>query len=51
MINDLEEVKNYLDKCIVYWRDKRDNENSEVAKYYIDAFQSARISIFDELLK
>ena len=46
---NLEEIKEYLDKSIDYWRKKRDYENSEIAKYYIDAYQSVRISIFNEL--
>lgn len=45
-----EQVKEYLDKCIRFWRKKRDEENSEIAKYYIDAYQSVRISLFNELL-
>ncbi len=47
-ITDLEEIKQYLDKAIDSWRKKRDNEKNEIAKYYIDAFQSVRISIFGE---
>lgn len=46
-ITDLEEIKQYLDKAIDSWR-KKDNEKNEIAKYYIDAFQSVRISIFGE---
>lgn len=49
-MTNLDEIKNYLDSCIVYWRKKRDEESCEFAKYYIDAFQSVRNSIFDELL-
>ena len=45
-----EKIKKYLDKCIVSWRKKRDRENSEIAKYYIDAFQSVRTSMIDDLL-
>ena len=46
-------VKEYLDSCIVIWRDKRDNmENSKeerlMAVYYIDAYQSVRMSLFNE---
>lgn len=42
----LEDIKQYLDNCIVFWRNKRDKENSKIAPYYIDAFQSIRCSIF-----
>lgn len=49
-MTNLNEIKNYLDSCIVYWRKQRDEEGCEFAKYYIDAFQSVRNSIFDELL-
>ena len=45
------EVKEYLDMCIRFWRGKRDEEKSNMAIYYVDAFQSVRISIFGELLK
>ena len=44
------EIKEYLDKCIIFWRKKRDDEMSEIAKYYIDAFQSVRTSLLNELL-
>jgi hypothetical protein len=43
------EVKKYLDDMIKYWRNKRDNENCNYAKYYIDAFQSVKMSIFGEI--
>lgn len=43
-------IKKYLDNCIMFWRNKRDNENSKIAKYYIDAYQSMRISIFGKTL-
>ena len=46
-------VKDYLDSCIVIWRDKRDNmknskEDRLMAVYYIDAYQSVRMSLFNE---
>ena len=46
-------VKDYLDGCITVWRDKRDDmKNSKeerlIAIYYIDAYQSVRMSLFDE---
>jgi len=57
------DVKSYLDKCIEYWRIKRDTvpadtdidadehlEFKKMAPYYIDAFQSVRMSLFGELL-
>jgi len=51
-----EAIKEYLDSCIKSWRDKRDDVKfpevtREMAKHYIDAFQSVRISIFGELLE
>ena len=44
------EVQKYLDECIKFWRRERDENNSKIAVYYIDAFQSVRISIFGKLL-
>lgn len=44
-----EAVKKYLDECICFWRIKH-LEGDEGAKYYIDAFQSIRVSLFGELL-
>lgn len=56
---DEEAVKKYLDGCITHWRTKRITEmkqgpaaNKEVVDmcvYYIDAFQSVRVSLFGEL--
>lgn len=46
---DEESIKEYLDKCIKYWREEKDN-NSKIAVYYIDAFQSVRISLFGKIL-
>ena len=46
-----EDIREYLDDCITFWRDKRDKENCKFAKYYIDAFQSVRISIFKKTKK
>jgi hypothetical protein len=44
-----EDVKNYLDRCIIHWRAKQE-AGDKIAEYYIDAFQSARMSIFGKLL-
>ena len=44
------EIKKYLDECIRFWRKKRD-EGDSIAEYYVDAFQSVRISIFGKLLE
>ena len=45
------EVKKYLDTCIVFWRQKRDNgEEVRMAENYIDAYQSMRMSLFGETL-
>lgn len=49
-MTNLDEIKNYLDSCIVYWRKKRDEECCGFAIYYIDAFQAVRNRIFGELL-
>lgn len=51
LIDNKESVLQYLDKCITFWRAQRDNNSCEYAKYYIDAFQSVRKSLFGELLK
>ena len=58
-----EKVKEYLDMCIRYWREKikgfvvfgeessyEDVENRDMANHYIDAYQSVRMSLFGELL-
>lgn len=50
VLSDMTEIKRYLDRAIIRWRHKRDEENCEFAKYYIDAFQSVRVSIFGETL-
>lgn len=44
-----EAVKAYLDQCIREARRKRD-EGESMYVYYIDAYQSVRASLFDELL-
>ncbi len=44
-------IKKYLDNCIIFWRNKRDKENSKIALYYIDAYQSVRSSIFGKTLE
>lgn len=55
MIKDREKIKEYLDACIRFWRKNRDDlgqKEFEERKCicYIDAFQSVRYSIFEELL-
>jgi hypothetical protein len=42
-----EDIKEYLDNCIVYWR----NAKEDYSIYYVDAFQSVRFSLFGELLE
>ena len=42
-----ENVKEYLDDCIAYWR----NANKDYSVYYLDAYQSVRISLFGEPLE
>jgi hypothetical protein len=55
--NDLNDFKNtlksYLDNNIRYWRKQKksiDSSQVEMASYYVDAYQSVRISTFGELL-
>jgi len=49
-------IKEYLDRSIRYWRKKRREDEydldteEKVADYYIDAFQSVRMTLFGELL-
>lgn len=43
------DVKAYLDRCIIFWRERL-AEGNVVAEDYIDAFQSVRMSLFGELL-
>lgn len=45
-----EAVKAYLDRAIRLARKQRDDEGSTCAVFYIDAYQSVRASLFDELL-
>jgi len=42
-------VKAYLDAAISFWR-KKNADGIEYAIYYVDAFQSVRMSIFGEAL-
>lgn len=47
------EFQGYLDGCIRGWREKREKGPEHIAGmavYYIDAFQSVRVSYFGELL-
>lgn len=44
------DVKVYLDRAISFWRRKRDEGGIPHANYYIDAYQSVRISLFGETL-
>lgn len=47
------EALEYLDNAIRYWRsvkDARGHLDEDLAVYYIDAFQSVRLSLFGELL-
>jgi hypothetical protein len=50
-----EAVKEYLDGAIRHWRRLRDKQPEAVreecmATYYVDAFQSVRVSLFGEVL-
>lgn len=48
-----EDIKQYLDSCITHWRERKKNatvlSDIDMAVHYIDAYQSVRISLFDEL--
>jgi hypothetical protein len=50
---DTEEVKSYLDGMIRYWRKERDRGSTPLAmaRCYIDAYQSVRVSIFGKTLE
>jgi len=46
-------IKRYLDSCIRYWREPphiNDSVTPKMAQVYVDAFQSARLSLFGVLL-
>jgi hypothetical protein len=48
-------IRRYLDRAITTWREKRDalpdgHVDTDVARAYVDAFQSVRSSIFGETL-
>lgn len=54
-------IRNYLDRCIRYWRKKKDealgngpaatnDHDVHTATCYVDAYQSVRNSIYGELL-
>lgn len=51
------DVLEYIDKCIDYWRDKKENVTFKkgesvtetMCSCYIDAYQSVRTSLFGEL--
>ena len=53
-----EAIRDHLDNCIRLWRSHRNKEDGseremelkQMAPYYIDAYQSVRISLFGELL-
>lgn len=50
-----EEIRQYLDECITFWRQKRDQPMNEqsytvMCTHYIDAYQSVRKSVFGEVL-
>ena len=44
---DIESVKEHLDRTITFWR----NSKESYSVYYVDAYQSLRMSLFGELLK
>lgn len=48
-------VRNYLDDAIRSWREQRDEhepgtDQHVMGVYYVDAFQSMRVSLFGEML-
>jgi hypothetical protein len=47
-------IARYLDGCIIFWRAKKrsaeTDEDKIIASCYVDAYQSARISLLGELL-
>ena len=49
-----EGLTEYLDACVRSWRQRRDSAESaaerDMAAYYVDAFQSMRISVLGSLL-
>lgn len=46
------DIRDYLDAAITKWRVIRDaeGEHADIAPFYIDAYQSARVSLVGELL-
>jgi len=54
LLKTRKEIKEYLDNAIRSWRGRKDASKEEekilIASCYVDAFQSVRVSIFDELL-
>lgn len=52
------DVKAYLDKAIVFWRKKRNEAPGTpegdklvvMARHYVDAYQSVRVSLFGDTL-
>ena len=52
------DVKAYLDKAILFWRKKRNDAPSTpegtklvvMARHYVDAYQSVRVSLFGDRL-
>lgn len=57
MLQSHDEIREFLDTAITKWRYHLQNVGTHLEKYdkhtcrcYIDAFQSVRVSIFDELL-
>lgn len=49
-----EELKEYLDEAIRSWRRRKNKADSDqdvlIARCYIDAFQSVRVSVFGSTL-
>lgn len=49
-----QDVKAHIDRSIRFWRRQRDSDKDQrvrqIARYYVDAYQSMRVSLFGELL-
>lgn len=45
-----DEIKNYLDSRILYWRHQREHEGNTTAQYHIESFQEMRVWLYGEYL-
>lgn len=52
-LSTMDDLRTYLDDSIWAWRrigDDPNDENQRIAAYYVDAFQSVRVSLLGDLL-